>query len=230
MQNLSQIELRKDNNMKKGYTHIAVVLDRSGSMDAIKSDTIGGFNTFLRDQKNTEGLATFTLAQFDDQYETVYNMKEIQEIPELNNDTFQPRGMTALYGAVCRTIDAVGSELHSMRESAKPEKVIFVIITDGHENSSQEFTVEQMRERIERQQTVYNWEFVFLAANQDAVQEARNFSINAANAMSYTASPESVNNMFLGMSKKMSAVRTGVVANMAYTEEEREEQEKYNNK
>src|SRR5688500_8050941 len=108
--------------MKKGYTHIAVVLDRSGSMDSIKSDTIGGFNTFLRDQKNTEGIATFTLAQFDDHYETVYNMRSIQEIPELNNSTFRPRGMTALYDAVCRTIDAVGSELHSMRDTSKPEK------------------------------------------------------------------------------------------------------------
>jgi uncharacterized protein YegL len=215
--------------MKKGYTHIAVVLDRSGSMDAIKSDTIGGFNTFLRDQKSAEGTATFTLAQFDDQYETVYNMVNIQDIPELNDRTFEPRGMTALYDAVCRTIDAVGRELHSMRESSKPEKVVFVIITDGAENASEEFNVDQMKERIELQQNVYNWEFVFLAANQDAVQSAQRFSIKASNAMSYTASPRSVTNAFCGMSAKLATYRAGGVVDMGYTSEEREEQEKLNN-
>jgi uncharacterized protein YegL len=215
--------------MKKGYTHIAVVLDRSGSMDTIKSDTIGGFNTFLRDQKNAEGTATFTLTQFDHQYETVYNMVNIQDIPELNDRTFEPRGMTALYDAVCRTIDAVGRELHSMRESSKPEKVVFVIITDGAENASEEFNVDQMKERIELQQNVYNWEFVFLAANQDAVQSAQRFSIKAANAMSYTASPRSVTSAFGGMSEKLATYRAGGVVDMGYTSEEREEQEKLNN-
>jgi len=217
--------------MKKGKTYIAVVLDRSGSMSSIKADTIGGFNTFLKDQKAQPGEATITLAQFDDKYDIVYNDINIHAAAELNDSTFVPRGMTALYDAVCRTIDTVGSDLHSLKESDKPEKVIFVIITDGGENSSQEFkNIEAVKSRIKEQTEKYNWQFVFLAANQDAMEVGASMNIARGSSMTYSASPEAVQHVFLGMSKKMSAYRGGLESNMSYTDLERKEQEEVNKK
>ncbi len=135
--------------MKKGYTHIAVVLGRSGSFD---------------------------LGQIDHYGKTVCNLKNIQEIFDLSNHPFKAMEETSLFSAVSKTIDATGEELHSIREASKPEKVIFVIITDGKEKVSTDFTLEEMNEKIERQKNFYNWEFVFLGANQDAMESSQTFS------------------------------------------------------
>lgn len=217
--------------MKKGYTKIVVVLDRSGSMGSIKADTIGGFNAFIEEQKKVEGVADLTLAQFDDQYDIVYNSENIQNVQPLSNETFVPRGMTALYDAICRTVDAVGRELHELKESERPEKVIFVIITDGGENASKDFrNIEAVNSRITEQKNKYNWEFVFLAANQDAMAVGRSLGVGAANSMTYAATGDAVQSVFLGMSKKMSNYRGGLEANMSYTKLEREEQEEVNKK
>jgi uncharacterized protein YegL len=218
--------------MKKGYTKIAVVLDGSSSMNAIREATISGFNEFLDGQQQTEGEASLTLAQFSyyNKYKTIYNDVNIKNVSKLNMESYVPNGMTALYDAVCRTIDTVGEELHQLRESSRPEKVVFVIITDGEENNSREFSHEDMVSRITHQREKYNWEFVYIGANQDALEVARKYAIPVDNAMTYTGSAMSVGNTYRKMSENLAALRTNKKADMSYTEQDRKEQEALDNK
>lgn len=210
--------------MKKGYTDITVALDRSGSMEIIKDDTIGGFNQFLSDQKAVPGDATITLAQFDDQYEVVYSASDIQSVKALDSLTFVPRGSTALYDAIGRTIIDTGKRLEAMPEDARPGKVIFVIVTDGQENASKEFRVDKISEMIGHQKTKYSWEFVFLGANQDAIFTAKNIGISAANAMTYAANSKGVHAVYATISSNMTAFRCGTVSSMAFTDADRQTQ------
>ena len=112
----------------KNKTDITIILDRSGSMESVKTDTIGGFNSFLSEQQKVTGEASLSLVQFDDQYEVVYLDKDINSADKLTEATFQPRGMTALYDAIGRTINSVGQRLSSTPENERPDKVIFVIL------------------------------------------------------------------------------------------------------
>src|ERR1035437_3209746 len=151
--------------MKENYTHISVVLDRSGSMSSIASDTIGGFNTFLKTQKEAVGTCTFSLMQFDNEHTIIHDGVDINEVPDLDATTFVPRGGTALWDAIGRTIHATGAYLGKMKEADRPEKVVFVIITDGDENSSREFSHAKVREMIKHQTDKYQWGIIFLGAN-----------------------------------------------------------------
>jgi hypothetical protein len=212
--------------MRKNYTDIAVVLDRLGSMEMVKSDTIGGFNQFLKAQKALPGEATMTLVKFDDRYDVEYEGRAIKESPELNDKTFEPRGSTALRDAIGRTIVRVGQRLKAIDESNRPEKVIFVIITDGYENASREFTMEKISEMIAHQRDVYKWEFVFLGANQDAIATAGGMSISASNAMTYAANAVGTAAAFGSLTRGVSAYRSGVSMNASFTSEDRDEQTK----
>jgi len=158
--------------MDQQLTDIVVVLDRSGSMASVADDTIGGFNTFLQEQKDAEGHARLTLSQFDNEHELVHERLEIDAVPPLDESTFVPRGSTALLDAIGRTISSVRARLKSDSPEERPWKVVFVIITDGQENASREFTWAQVFEMIQRQQGDEGWEFLFLGANQDAIGEA----------------------------------------------------------
>lgn len=126
--------------VKDNFTAIAMVIDRSGSMSGKEDDVIGGFNTFIQAQKKVPGKAIFTLVQFDDQYEVMYDGVDIQEVKELDRTTYVPRNSTALLDAVGRTISTLGSKLASMGENDRPSKVVVVITTDGFENASREHT------------------------------------------------------------------------------------------
>lgn len=146
-------------------TLIVVVLDRSGSMDVICDDIAGGFNSFIEEQRKQPGECAVTLTQFDDKYEVVYNNKSIADVPKLAaHGNYVPRGNTALYDAVGRTINEVGAELNKLAEADRPGKLLFVIITDGQENASKEFAPSKVGEMIKHQQTVYQWQFTYLAA------------------------------------------------------------------
>jgi uncharacterized protein YegL len=164
--------------MKKDLAELIVILDESGSMGSVVSDTIGGFNTFLDTHQKLPGEAKLTLVKFDTKYDIVYNGLDVRKVPALNNKTYAPGGMTALLDAVGRTIDEVGKRLDKTPEDEKPEKVIFMIITDGEENSSHEYTKEQVKEKTEHQKNNYAWEFVFLGADQDAWSNAQAMGIN----------------------------------------------------
>ena len=171
-------------------TEIICIVDRSGSMAAIREDAQGGFNTFIDDQKKAEGEARITLVQFDHEYEVVWDAKNIKEVPEY---MLMPRGSTALLDAIGKTVNAVGHRLAKEPEEKRPGKVVVMILTDGQENSSKEFTRRsQIQDIIKHQEEKYSWLFVYLAANQDAIGEASSLGISGCNAMNFAPTGKGV--------------------------------------
>jgi uncharacterized protein YegL len=168
-------------------TEIGVILDRSGSMEEMKKDAIGGFNTFLDGLKKETKPSRLTLVQFDTEYETLHSQVESKNVPRLTDETFVPRGGTALLDAIGRTIDEIGKRLDKTQESDRPSKVLIVILTDGYENSSKNYTWTKVNEMISHQRQAYSWEFLFLAANQDAIKSGRNLGIQSNNCISTDA-------------------------------------------
>jgi len=207
----------------KDATHIAVLLDRSGSMGDIKDDAIGGFNCFLKEQKAAGANATLTLVQFDtESTDVVHESMPILEVPDLNHQTFQPRGGTPLLDALGQTIDSTGRALAAIPEANRPNKVVFVVITDGQENSSHQHTKASVKERIDRQSSQYNWQFVFLGANQDAFDEAGAVGIAMGNAANFA--PARMQVAFAATAANVASYRrSGNAAKLAYSENQRAE-------
>jgi len=168
-----------------------------------------------------------SLVQFDDQYDTVYLDKDINLADKLTDATFQPRGMTALFDAVGRTINSVGQRLASLSETERPDKVLLVIMTDGFENSSREFNAAKVGEMIKHQRDNYKWEFMFIGANQDAVLSAQEIGIPAAAALTYAANEEGTRAVYSMMAKKVGNYRmsNNAVA-LEFNDEDRAEQKK----
>lgn len=171
---------------KKGLCEIVSIVDSSGSMASIVDDAIGAFNSFLDDQKKHSGEATFSLVLFNHEYTLICGGVNIQDAQPLDSEAYVPRGNTALLDAVGRTIDDVGERLSKMKDEDRPEKVIVGILTDGLENSSTDYTRQQIFDMIKQQRETYNWEFVFLAANQDAVQEGAKIGIQPQFSHTFT--------------------------------------------
>jgi hypothetical protein len=211
----------------KNKTDITIILDRSGSMESVKQDTIGGFNSFLSEQQKVAGEASLSLVQFDDQYEVVYEDKDINAANRLTEATFQPRGSTALFDAVGRTINSIGRRLAALSEEERPDKVLLVIMTDGFENASQEFTAAKISEMINHQHSVYSWEFMFIGANQDAVLSAREIGIPAAASLTYAANSEGMQAAYSMVAEKISNYRLSSNKEaLEFNEEDRERQRK----
>jgi len=204
--------------MKDNFTRIAIVLDRSGSMESCKESTVAGFNEFIRTQREIPGEATVKLVQFDDQYETVFD-KPLKECPELTQNTFVPRGSTALLDAQGRTIVELGQELAALPEQERPSKVIVVTLTDGLENASKQYNLDKIGEMIREQRDKYNWDFVFLGANQDAIATAAAMNIPLPSAMSYSTSKAGVAATMAAVSHYVGAARKGNAA--AFSTEDR---------
>lgn len=208
--------------MKKDFADITFVLDRSGSMSSVRADTIGGFNAFIEAQRKVPGECNASLVQFDDQYEIVYTAKPVKDAPELTAETFVPRGMTALLDAIGRTINATGKRLEAIPEADRPSKVIFVILTDGGENSSKEFTREKVFEMITHQKNTYQWDFVFLGANQDAISAGASLGIAAGSTMTYASNAVGTKHAFASASAY--AARSRTVGTASFSDEDREKQ------
>jgi uncharacterized protein YegL len=199
-----------------------MVVDRSGSMESIKSDAEGGINSFIDQQKQEPGEALLTLVQFDTEYEFVHSGVPVKQIPAF---TLVPRGSTALLDAVGRAINETGARLAAMAESQRPALVVFVIVTDGAENSSREFTRDQIRTMVEHQQSAYKWQFTFLAANQDAFAAGGSMGIAQDGIAAYSMGK--VRGSWDAASKKMSRMRKaageGAAVDNKFTDEERGE-------
>lgn len=185
-------------------THIEILLDRSGSMETCKAAMEEACNGFLRNQLSYPGECTVSLRQFDTEYETIYEFRDIRHAPLIN---LQPRGGTALTDALCRSIDSLGQSLAHMEESVRPQKVIFVVITDGQENSSKEFRKHQAKERIQHQTEKYKWTFVYLGANQDAFAESAMYGFHSSNTMNYDQSEKGLKYMTEVMGVNLAAAR-----------------------
>jgi hypothetical protein len=189
------------------FTDITIILDRSGSMESVAGDTIGGFNRFVQDQKGGHGDAALTLVQFDDRYETVYAGVPIERAQALTAETFVPRGSTALLDAIGRTIDETGRRLAAIREPDRPEQVIMVIITDGYENASRHYPSHRISEMIAHQSDVYNWQFVYIGANQDAIATAAAMGVDAGSALTYAPSAAGTEQAFASISRRTALKR-----------------------
>jgi hypothetical protein len=205
---------------------ITVVLDRSGSMAPLAGDVVGGLNTFINTQQQVEGEARFTLVQFDDCYEVVHFNVPLREVPQMTATDFVPRGTTALLDALGRTILQTSARIDALPPSARPDRVVVAVQTDGHENSSREFTRAEVFEMIRQREDAPAasgtpcWEFVFLAANQDAIAEGGRLGFAAARAVDFDAGGDGVQRMYRVMAAKVAAVRSAR-ATMDYTPEDR---------
>ncbi|MBO0811365.1 MAG: VWA domain-containing protein [Microlunatus sp.] len=209
----------------QNYTHIAVLLDRSGSMQTIKSDTEGGFDAFIAEQRKSPGRCDVTLAQFDTEYEEVYVAKPLANVPPLH---LSPRGGTALLDGIGRLINTTGERLAAMPETDRPAAVIMVIMTDGQENSSREFDLGSVNRMITEQTDTYGWTFVYLGANQDAIAVAAGLGVAADQAMTYAG--RKVDQAFAATSANLTRYREAIAGGVApaaarhisgYTQEQR---------
>jgi hypothetical protein len=208
-------------HMKPDFCDITILLDRSGSMGAIATDVIGGFNRFLADQKAAPGRANLTLHQFDDMFETPQPTMDIQKAAPLTHATFVPRGSTALLDAISKAVKETGLRLSTIPEADRPGKVVFAIVTDGAENSSIHTTLPQVHEMIKHQREKYSWQFVFLAANQDAMAVGGNMGIARANAMTFAATSAGVASSYNAFTSNVSAYRCGSKADLSWEDDQK---------
>jgi len=209
---------------KNTQTEIVVILDRSGSMNEIGKSTVDGFNTFLNEQKNAEGEAFLTLIQFDDRYEISYKNTPIKEVnPLILNETFVPRGSTALLDAIGKTIE----ELETERD------VILVIITDGFENASRTYKKEAVMKIIETKENE-GWNVLFLAANQDAISSGGSIGVKSQKSMSWGTDEISIGNTYSSLSFNIGNYRKSKIQDsdflskngLDFTDQQREESKK----
>lgn len=171
--------------MRKGLTELVFILDRSGSMGGLESDTIGGFNAMIEKQRKQEGEANITTVLFDDQYDVIHDRFQVEILRPMTEKEYFVRGCTALLDAMGNTIRKVENIQNYLPEEQKAEKVIFVITTDGLENASKNYTYGQIQRMVQEKKEKSGWEFLFLGANMDAVQEASRLGISAGRAVRY---------------------------------------------
>lgn len=197
--------------MKKNRTDLIILVDRSGSMINIASDMIGGYNTFIKKQKELPNECVVSFYQFDDVYETVFERVKLQDVPELTDKTYIPRNSTALNDALGRTIDEYGMYLASLPEDERPERVMVITITDGYENASSIFKLDQIREKIKTQTEVYKWDFVFMGSNIDAWDAGNSLGISAKATLQFASSPGAVKASFASLADNTTAYRCAAV-------------------
>ena len=198
---------QEDKNMKKNLTEVVFILDRSGSMSGLESDTIGGFNSMITKQKKEEGEAYITTVLFDDKIETLHDRIEIGKVEPMNDSQYFTRGCTALLDAIGRTVNHI-SDIHKYaREEDRPEKTIFIITTDGLENASREFSYDKIKKLLTKKQEKDGWEFLFLGANIDAIEVAGKMGISRDDACDYVCDEAGTALNFDVMSNVIGSVR-----------------------
>lgn len=192
--------------MKPNKTEIIFLIDRSGSMQTIKSDIEGGVRSILEKQKENKDECLVSVYLFDDRYEAQYEGVNINEAKDIE---IKPRGNTALYDALGKTIASVGERLNALPESEKPSKVIFITVTDGFENCSKEYTAEQNKNTIKHQTDVYKWEFLYVGTNQDAVLEGKSLGYCGTRSITYSHNSAGITGVMAAVSSGVSCMRAG---------------------
>jgi uncharacterized protein YegL len=198
--------------MKKDLTELVFILGKSGSMSGLESDTIGGFNSMLQKQKALDGECRITTVLFDNHYELLHDRLDLRAVSPITEKEYYVGGSTALLDAIGRTIRKLVNVQRSTAEDYRAGKVLFIIITDGMENVSREFSSQQVKTMIEHEKEKYGWEFIFLGANIDAVETAGRYGIDADRAVDYVADSEGTALNFTVMSQTVASFRkTGEV-------------------
>lgn len=214
--------------MTESRTHITMILDRTGSMESIRHDTIGGFNAFLQGQKAAPGTATLTLVQFDsrDPYDVVHNFVPIALAAELTPATYVPRASTPLFDALGRGILDLERSLTLLAPTQRPDHVVFVVITDGQENASREFTAAQVKTMIHEKQAADGWEFVFLSADLAAIDEAIALGVETRASLAFDKTSVGTADAFLSLDMIVGSRRRSPAAQkMAFRPADRAKQE-----
>lgn len=193
--------------MNDNLTELVFILDRSGSMSGLEGDTIGGFNSMIAKQKNEAGEAVVSTVLFDDSCDVIHDRVKIADVPRLTEKEYYVRGCTALLDAVGRAIHHIGNVQKYARDEDKPAKTLFVITTDGLENASREYTFDKVKKMIERQKEKYNWEFLFLGANIDAIEVAGHMGISRDRAANYNCDSEGTSLNFEVLEEAVTQVR-----------------------
>ena len=194
---------------KNNIVDVVFILDRSGSMGGLESDTIGGFNSMLEKQRKLEGKAYITTVLFDDQYELLHDRIDISKVKNITEKEYYVRGSTALLDAIGKTIAKEKAIQDTLGKNEKADKVLFVIITDGLENSSREYNSTTVKKLIETQKEKYGWEFLFLGANIDAIETANTIGISAERAVNYKSDSIGTKKNYDTLNKAVEEVRSG---------------------
>ncbi len=201
--------------MRKGLTEIVFILDRSGSMAGLETDTIGGYNSMLDKQKKENGEAVVSTVLFDDRSEVLHDRLPLERTGHITEKEYFVRGCTALLDAVGGAIHHIGTVHKYAREEDRPEKTLFVITTDGMENSSRRYSYDKVKKLVERQKEKYGWEFLFLGANIDAIEVAGRFGIQADHAVNYECDSAGTQLNYEVLSRAVSQVRAYAAAPQA---------------
>lgn len=193
--------------MNNNITELVFIIDRSGSMSGLESDTIGGFNSMLNKQKNEEGTCYVSTVLFDDKTEVIHDRVSIDKVKNLTEKEYYVRGCTAL-------IDALGGAIHHIanvhkyaRKEDVPEKTMFVIITDGQENASHIYSSDKVKSMVEKEKEKYGWEFVFIGANIDSVETAKHYGIDEDRAVNYVHDSVGTTNVYACVTKAVTKLR-----------------------
>ena len=189
-------------------TELVFILDRSGSMSGLESDTIGGFNSMIEKQKKEEGEAVVSTVLFDNESVVIHDRLPLDRVPHMTEKEYFTRGCTALLDAVGGAIHHIGNVHKYARKEDVPEKTLFIITTDGYENASRRYDYEKVRRMIERQKEKYGWEFLFLGANIDAAREAARFGIDTDRAANYHADSKGTGVIYEALSETICQVRS----------------------
>lgn len=199
--------------MKKNYIEIALILDRSGSMQSLRQDAVKGLNEFISKQKLqlVGKQVKFSLILFDHQYLKPIDSQNLWDIKEFTQSDYQPRGLTALLDAIGQTTDDLGQKFEKQNQNQKPEKVIIAIITDGLENNSQRYDKNKIKEMISRQQKEYNWSFIFLSSDLTSIENAKiQYGIDPNMVYCFNASQDGYIGANSSYSKLSKAINTSI--------------------
>jgi hypothetical protein len=193
--------------MNPNLTEIAYILDRSGSMEPMQEPAVAAFNAFVKAQLDVPGDARLSLIQFDDAYEVPIAACPVQDVRQLTAATYTPRGMTALLDAIGRTVKDIDRRLSALPDTEKPGKVILAIFTDGQENASHEYTLKHISDLIRLYRDEKGWEFLFLAANQDAIASAGAMCMSAESSANVSFNEKGIKSTGSAMARKVRAMR-----------------------
>ena len=195
--------------MKKDLTELVFILDRSGSMSGLESDTIGGFNSMIAQQKEEPGEAFVSTVLFSGSSQVIHDRVDIRRVEPMTARDYRVGGNTALLDAIGSAIRHIGNVHKYARPEDVPERMLFVITTDGMENASRFYDADEVRHMIERQKEKYGWEFLFLGANIDAVETAARFGIDRSRAANFRNDPRGTHLNYSVVSRAVSSVRSG---------------------